>query len=273
MKLFIFIFVFLMMFPLCRCIVKNLHLVGIYGLIDVYNYIRYRKWQSLDKYFGIDMFVGMFGKGKTLSMTHRARTLYKMYGDRIRFISNYKLVDIPYIKLVSFNQIVDLQKKPDNYELTVVLIDEIEFILNNRNYSKFPLAMLSSLTQQRSLNVYILCSAQRFQQVDKMWRILTNRVFNCNKYWRFQHVEVYDAWDLENSMNYRDIKRLNNLWWFVKNQDYNAYDTKEVISQASADDFISNEESILRIGETNQNTGAVTHYSRSYKKSQNKKKR
>ena len=156
MKILLIVFTILLLFPLTRCILKNLHLIGIYSVVDAYLYIKYQRWKEFDL-FGIDLFIGMFGHGKTLSMTHRARIIYDKFGDSVRFISNYKLIGIPYIELINFNQLVDLGEEEDNkYVGTVVLIDEIENILNNRNFSKFPLALLHTLTQQRKKRVYII---------------------------------------------------------------------------------------------------------------------
>ena len=56
----------------------------------------------------------MFGKGKTLAMTHRAESLYKRYGNSLRFISNYHLNNIPYIPLINFKQLVDLGDEGDD---------------------------------------------------------------------------------------------------------------------------------------------------------------
>lgn len=109
------------------------------------------------------MFIGMFGHGKTLSMTHHAYNIYKRFGDKVRFISNYQLNGIPYIPLTNFNQLVGLGEiEDDPYIGTVVLIDEIENVLSHRNFANFPLALLHTLTQQRKKKVYIMCSAQRF---------------------------------------------------------------------------------------------------------------
>ena len=154
--------------PLARLVVKSPHLIGYYSVYDIISFIKYRKWKEFN-YYGIDMFIGMFGHGKTLSMTHKARILYDMYGDSIRFISNYELINIPYIPLINFNQLVELGEENDTrYIGTVVLIDEIENVLSHRNFSNFPLALLHTLTQQRKKKVYILCSAQRFFMVDKL---------------------------------------------------------------------------------------------------------
>lgn len=265
-----FIFLWLVS-PFLRTIIKNIHLCILYSFIDVYLYFKNKKWEAFSEY-GISCFVGMFGHGKTLSMVHKARMLYKKYGDRIRFISNIKLNGIPYIKLVSFQQLVDLGEDNSTYEGTIVLIDEIENVLNNRNFAKFPLALLHTINQQRKKRVVIYCTAPRFFMIDKLFRAITTNVYNCNKHWRFQHIECYDAEDLEHAMNFRDIKRNLNFWWFVKNQDYNAYDTNQMISKDSAEKFISNKETLNNIGETVQNIGAVKNYSNSYRKSQRKPK-
>lgn len=248
-KIIVIIFIFaLVVSPLARLIVRNLHRIGLYSVLDIVNYIRYQKWKEFN-YYGIEMFIGMFGHGKTLSMTHSARLIYEAFGDSVRFISNYKLEGIPYIPLINFNQLVDIGEEEDNkFVGTVVLIDEIENVLSHRNFANFPLALLHTLTQQRKKKVYILCSAQRFFMVDKLFRSITTNVINCNKYWRFQHIEVYDAWDLENAMNYSLIKRKVNKWWFVRNKDYQSYDTSEMVKKNTAENFISNEESLVRKG-------------------------
>lgn len=250
--------------PLVRVIETNLHLIGIYGFVDILNYFRYKKWEEFNL-FGIRLYIGMFGKGKTLSMTHTARLLFKKYGDSLRFFSNYELKDIPYIPLVNFQQLVDIADEEENeYVGTVVLIDEIENVLSHRNFANFPLPLLHLLTQQRKKKTLILASAQRYFMVDKIFRSITTYVINCNKYWRFQHLEIYDAWDLEQATNYKDIKRLSNQWFFVKNSDYNCYDTECMVSKDMAEKFISNEETLVRMGDSvSANPSGIANRSRS----------
>ena len=192
----------------------------------------------------------MFGKGKTLAMTHKATMLYNRYGNSLRFISNYHLNNIPYIPLVNFKQLVDLGDESDDsgYVGTVVLIDEISTVLSHRNFSNFPIEMLGLLLQQRKRHVYIMSTAQRFFMVDKIWRSITTRAIDCNKIWRFANLKSYDAWDYEQAVNPGILKCKRNEWWFVKDADYNAYDTSEMITRQSAEDFISNEEAIVRKG-------------------------
>lgn len=231
-----------------RCIILSAPFALYYIFYDAIMYFVNKEWKKFKKY-GIDMFIGMFGHGKTLTMTHRANLLYEKYGDTIRFFSNYELKNIPYTQLVNFNQLVDLGEETEcEYQGTVVLIDEIENLLSHRNFASFPLALLHMLTQQRKKRVYIMCSAQRFFMVDKLFRSITTHAIDCAKYWRYQRVRYYDAWDYENAMNAQLVKPLLTRWWFVRNKDFNSYDTSEMIMKGTAEDFISNEESIVRKG-------------------------
>ena len=110
--------------PFFRCFIKNFHFVCGYSVTDIIEKIINRHDITFDLY-GIDMFIGMFGHGKTLSMTHKANMIYKKYGDSVRFISNYELKNIPYIPLINFEQLCDLGDDDSAYIGTVVLIDEI----------------------------------------------------------------------------------------------------------------------------------------------------
>lgn len=294
--------VIIAVFPFVRCLISNLHFASFYSVYDIADYFLKQKWRLFDHY-GIDMFVGMFGHGKTLSMTHKARLLYKQFGNSILFVSNYKLTGIPYVPLVNFNQLLELGEeqppyysrdeikkgavpswyvdehgkvKPEyideieetymddetgeeksrlvhklkrwKYQGTVVLIDEIEDVLSHRNYANFPLQLLNVLTQQRKKHVYIMCSAQRFFMVDKIFRSITTHVIDCNKYWRFQNMRYYDAWDYENSMNSQLLKSMANIWWFVRNKDFDSYDTGQMVSRTMSEDFISNDTHLARLG-------------------------
>ena len=129
-----------------------------------------------------------------------------------------------------------------------MLLYEISSVLSHRNFSSFPLELLSMLCQQRKRKIYIMCSAQRFFMVDKIWRGITTRVVICNKLWRLVHNVYFDAWEYENATTAGVLQRLGHIWWFCRDSDYHAYDTSEMITRAAAADFISNEEAIVRKG-------------------------
>lgn len=299
---------------LVRCLTLSAPLLLRYVPEDVFDYFRFRRWRKFKEY-GIHMYIGMFGHGKTLSMTHRARKLYKKFGNTLLFVSNYDLYDIPYVPLVNFNQLMELgEEKPPHYsyreyrsgavppwyydrdgniypcyidyekryygeeeneyilvkmirrwhyQATVVLIDEIQSVLSHRNFASFPLELLNVLTQQRKKRVFIMCTAQRFFMVDKIFRSITTYVIDCRKFWRYQGSTYYDAWDYENAMNPQLVRQLRSRWFFVRDKDYNSYSTEQMISRSMSQDFLSNDEQLARLGLDNVvNESAVRKPSR-----------
>lgn len=300
MDFMIFIFlVVIVVSPLIRCLALNSWRISPYILRDLLDFIIHRKWKKFREY-GIHMYIGMFGHGKTLSMTHRARILYRKYGDTLLFVSNYSLFDIPYVPLKNFNQLMELgEDKPAHYsyreyingavptwyydgdgnilpkyidyekryygedeneyilvkmikrweyQAAVVLIDEIQSVLSHRNFANFPLELLNVLTQQRKKRVFIMCSAQRFFMVDKIFRGITTFVIDCSKLWRLQGSIYYDAWDYENAMNPQLVRQRKSRWFFVSQKDYRSYSTDQMISRTASEEFLSNEERLARLG-------------------------
>lgn len=245
--LFVALLICLALSPFARCALRNIHFEIYYFIIDLIQKIKNRNDLEFNLY-GVEMFIGMFGHGKTLSMTHKATKIYKHYGDRVRFISNYELKNIPYIPLINFEQLVDLGDDDSDYIGNVVLIDEISSVLNNRAFAKFPMDLLSLLMQQRKRRVFIMCTAQRQKMVDIIFRNITTYDIDCRKFWRFCNLRYYDAWDYENAPNIQVLKPIRNYWWFVRNSDFEAYDTSQMISRSMCADFISNDEAIVRAG-------------------------
>lgn len=243
----------LIILPFTRMLIFNSFKIPFHIILDIFRYIRFKKWQDW-KYYGIYDFCGYFGKGKTLSataLTIKIVNKYKKYGKKVRVISNYDLKFIDYIPLENFQQIVELGKMACNgqdteYAGTIVLIDEIEFLLSHRNYAKFPLEMLATISQQRKAHITFFATLQKFHMCDKAWRDLSLYAVDCKKYWRFEKLTYYDATDVENATDTRLIQPKKINWFYITDSIYKAYDTSKMISQASASDFLSNEEVLQR---------------------------
>lgn len=281
MKIIVIAIIILSFFPFWRMFFSHVPHTIKYVFNDIYNYVINRKWRNWNEsWCGIYQFCGYFGHGKTLSATHKALQIYarmKKYGKKVRIISNYELKHVPYIPLTSFDQIVEIGKiaaelddkgkRKDSYEGTIILIDEIEFLLNNRKFASFPTALLSAICQQRKGHIVIYTTLQRWHMCDKSFRDLSLWCVDCSKFWRFQRNRYYDGWDVENATSNQMIQCKKTEWWFVENRFYDAYDTTKMISQSSADDFISNEESIRNRGiESVRNDDIVKHPSKKLRK-------
>ena len=68
-------------------------------------------------------------------------------------------------------------------------------------------------------------TAQRFGHVDALLRQVTSYVVECDKLWRFQRQDFFDAWDLENASSTKLVKPYRRGCWFVRDRDYGAYNT------------------------------------------------
>lgn len=199
----------------------------------------------------LDIFTGLFGKGKTLTSVHKLYEYYLKYHDKrvwcrerkkfvtqkVHILSNIDLKYMPYVPLTSLQQVVETpallrERDFENDTLTVIIvyIDEISKVLNSRSFkTNVNAQVLDALLCCRHYHMGIIGTAQRFQHVDALFRQVTQRVIECNKTWRLQKEYVYDAFEMENCTNILTLTPLYKGGFFVLNKDYEAYDTIAVV--------------------------------------------
>ena len=221
-------------------------------------------------------YTGLFGKGKTLSAVHKVVSSYKQYNGKkvwcprrkkmvtqhIKVISNVAL-SIPYEEFVSLEQIVlaaernrEYDDEHDTLTVTLVLGDEFSVQMNSRNFkTNIDPLFLNTILTCRHYYISLYYTAQRFGHVDALLRQVTSYVVECDKLWRFQRLYMYDAWDLENAANSQLVTPKGRSCWFVRNQDYAAYDTLACVGNLKkamkAGDMMSEEE-ILKLQQNTQ---------------------
>ncbi|MBQ7304164.1 MAG: hypothetical protein IJW75_04530 [Alphaproteobacteria bacterium] len=241
------IFVLVWCFPsVVFCVISHIGSSIKYGLTDFIDYYRFKRYRNV-KMGEIIAFTGLFGMGKTLSAVHRICTIYranngvrvycprrkKWVTQRVRILSNVEFIGIPFIPLNSLQDITDstdairvYDDEHDTLTLTFVLIDEAGSVLNSREFKKNIDALaLNSILTCRHWNISIFYTAQRFMNVDALLRQVTSYVYECKKVWRLQFQRKYDAWTLEQAQNPGKVPCEAILSWFVRNIDYNSYDT------------------------------------------------
>jgi len=226
-----------------------------YIIIDSSHYFRY-KW--IPKKPFINVYVGLFGQGKTLSAVHDALDFYhtynnrKVYDDRFNrwttqkvfILSNVDLKNVKYRKLKSLDQLNKIAKwrhitdlKHNVRTITIVILDEASTQLNSRNFkSNFSTQTLGTLLTSRHALIHgFYLTSQRFSHCDALLRQVSNNVIQCSKKWRLQKLTYYDAWVYENSPRPADAPYSHVTGFFVKNEDYAAYDTLAVVDQLIKD--------------------------------------
>ena len=246
----------LVSFPVVRCVVFHPFLSLFYVFRDVFVYFRHLEFNR----YGVGelvAYVGLFGKGKTLSAVHRVVSAYKSFDgkkvwcfrrgkivtQRIRIISNVALKTVPYERLISLKQIVQaamgqsaVDDEHDTLTMILVLGDEFAAQMNSRNFrSNIDPVFLNTLLTCRHFNISIYYTTQRFNQVDALLRQVTAYVVDCDKVWRFMRLSKYSAWDLENASSPKLVAPYARSCWFIRQSDYEAYDTLAVVDNLEHD--------------------------------------
>lgn len=247
-----------------------------YSFTDLISYFVHHGWNYLST-GQIIAYIGLFGQGKTLSAVHHVVRLYRRYDglrvydkfrnkwviQRVHVISNVSL-SIPYENFISLSQIVQASSRYHDFDLEndtltciICLGDEFSVQMNSRNFkSNIDPTFLNTLLTCRHYHISLIYTAQRFSHVDALLRQVTSYVYDCHKYWRFMTHSIYDAWALENSTNPESVKPLSRFGWFVRNSDFEQYDTLACVgnlARSCAEGDMLSEEEILA-NQCNMNT-------------------
>lgn len=295
LELLLFIIVFACIMSVCVRVIVTHPISSVwYGVIDLYKYFRYRCW-NICATGTISCYVGLFGKGKSLSAVHKVVSLYKRYNDKkifdfnrkrwvtqkIHIISNVSLA-IPYEDFVSLSQIVavadrmrSLDEQNDTRTCTIVLGDEFSVQLNSRSFkSNIDPLFLNTLLTCRHHHISLIYTSQRFNHVDALLRQVTSYVYTCSKVWRIMVHEQYDAFDLENASDPTLIKPKRRFGWFIKDAAFNAYDTLACVgnlTKSCKEGDMLTEEQILDLQRNNPvNIDGIVNPSRKLKRASKK---
>lgn len=219
-------------------ILVRIPLVLIYKIYDIYDYFYNKRYKEFTG-FGLHIYCGMFGSGKTLSLVRRAYSLAKRYPD-LTIYTNIQLFNFPnpqrIYKLENYRQMITA---PPN---TLFIIDEISSLFNSRKWADFPFVLLSQLLQVRKNRKMIIATAQRFSHVDKLLRDVTTTVIDCNCYFKRLCINrSYDSVDYESATIYPP-KIIGFLVYVASNKLRNSYDTFQLITDDIKGQFLSNKE-------------------------------
>lgn len=143
--------------------------------------------------YGMTIYTGRQGSGKTVSMVERLEQIRKEYPD-VKILTNFGY-EYEHEKLDDWQKLIDIR----NDNGIVFCIDEIQNEFDVYNTRNFNLEILKVITQQRKQGIKILATSQIFSRVSKPLREQTFEVVECNTMlgrWTFQ--KCFDAVDYNN---------------------------------------------------------------------------
>lgn len=204
---------------------------------DIKNFDR-----DLFRPYGVWMYVGKQGSGKSMSLINKLEQLRKRY-PKVKIYTNmgYKFETAP---LKSLNDLLDKKLYNGKYG-TIFVIDEVQNEFSCQTSKDFPESLLSLVTQQRKNKVFILTTSQVFSRVSKPIREQCYRAIECQTFFgRYTRNKMYngiqyaDSFDLPADKRRRACKR---IWLdcFVQT-DYlrNCFDSYKLIGRLSREGFV-----------------------------------
>ena len=255
---------------------KKLFILPLFFYYYVFDKCVYKFYNKRKEFpgWGIHLFTGKFGQGKTSLMTIRAYKLCRKY-PQLNILTNINLSNFPeHTKILPLNTAQDILNAPPN---TIVLIDEIGTLFNSRDFStgknSVPKPLFQHLCQVRKRHMMIYATVQRFNLLDKQIRDITATVTECFASFRHPFSRmltgiVYDIEEYEAFAANRMYKpRIKSTIVEIQKDKYrHLYDTTELIKGLLAKEYLSDEE-ILR------NQGVIDMYNDGSKEGQKAYKR
>ena len=229
-------------------------------LIQLPYLLRVWRWLAVDMYkriknppkphlYGIWLFCGLYGYGKTMALTEYLTRQREKYGDKIYICTNYgyKQEDFP---LSHWRDMLKEYDKP-----VIFAYDEIQNDFNSRDYKNFPYQLVTMLTQNRKGNgKQIVGTAQRFGRVDKSIRELCTHVIDCKRAWfgRVTKTRSYDVEDYEQYLNEIDVIKKRKIpykkYKFIQTDELrNSYDSFKMLESAKQKEYVTSSDKLAEM--------------------------
>lgn len=225
--------------------------------IDLFHYIKNRGWGQFEGW-GLHLYVGAFGAGKTCSMVQRAYSICRQYNS-VSVVTNINLYNFPpWTKIYPLRTTADILNAPPN---TLVVIDEIGTIFNSRDFvgkSKecVPKILFQHLCQCRKRHMQILATTQRWNFLDKQLRDITatvrvTRSHFAHPFTRICTVYTYDApeYDLAFTNPMYPLRALGASVYCQTNALRSRYDTAQLVDNMLKAEYLSDAEILANRGE------------------------
>jgi len=196
-------------------------------------FIRWKIWDFKNpiekRPFGITVFCGLPGSGKTLALVDQLNRRKKDF-PKCKIYTNFGYNNQDG-ELTDWQQLVDINNGTDG---VIFGLDEVHSFFGRNDWQKMPPAILSVFSQNRKVAKEFICTAQAFADVVVDMRRRTHYVIDVRN--------VLNRWIIcrgfttnnypvngENENTLKPRKRVIKYSFIADNDVYNAYDTYKVI--------------------------------------------
>lgn len=261
---------------------KNLFLFPLYLYYQIYDHLIYfyfRKFKLFDGW-GIHLFTGKFGQGKTMLQTVKAYNIARKY-PQVTIVTNYDLKHFPeHTNILPLNSAQDILNAPPN---SLILIDEIGTLFNSRDFSSgknsVPKPLFQHLCQVRKRRLMIYATVQRFNLLDKQIRDITATVTDCSCNGKHPFSRKITA--LTYDIDEYEAHQLNRLYLMrpietdvlIQKDFYRElYDTSNLIKGLLTKEYLSDEEILRNQGTSIEYFDGSKESQKAFKKAQRRRR-
>lgn len=207
-------------------------------IIDIYRALKNGKQFDL---YGVTVFCGKQGSGKTISIIEYLERVRKQYPNAL-IGTNFKYVNQDF----EFNDWKQLMEVRNDKDGVVFVVDEIQNEYDSNKWADFPDSLLSQVTMQRKQKIKIVLSSQVFKRMVIQLREQCYEVVECRTFMkRWTFCRAFDAYEYEAAYSQPDKKMYLHRSWrysFVQSDKLRElYDTDEIVQRMAKLDYIPRE--------------------------------
>ena len=196
----------------------------------------------LFKEYGVTMYCGEQGGGKTIAMTEYLERMRKKHPKAL-IVTNYGYIHQTH----EFNDWRDFFEIRNGSDGVIFAIDEIQNEFNNRSWKNFPEELMSEITQQRKQKVKIVCTAQVYLDVAIQLRRQSFFIVDCFTWAeRWVFTRCYRRRDYEKALNSVDgtskVRKVYSKSFIQDAHIRSLYDTEKKIERLERSSFMSKKE-------------------------------
>ena len=206
-------------------------------LVDVGNRIVARRTARPFDMYGVYLYCGRVGTGKTISMVRRAARIKKRY-PKVKIYANFHTeVADGYIN--TWRDILDITNYDEDgvNQGVLFLFDEIHLTFSSRSWKDAPANLLEYISLQRHFHKCIFGSSQVYTRVDKVIREQADWIVECKTYFgkrlvrnrTYSQEEYLVNGDLKNS-GIRKRHHVSNFCYYASDKLRSLYNTDEIVT-------------------------------------------
>lgn len=191
--------------------------------------------------YGVYLFCGRVGTGKTISMVNEARRIKKRYPN-VKIMANF-YTDVADGYISSWEDVYYSENIDDNgvNQGILFLFDEIHLTFDSQSWKNAPANLLEYVSLQRHLHKCIFGSSQVWTRVNKIIREQTDFIVECRCFFGkrlvrnvcYSQEEYQINGDLKDS-GMRKRKSIYHYAFFASDKLRALYDTDEIVGALGA---------------------------------------